>query len=329
MIEIMNGFLFELFLLVAALAVLGKTSSWAVRSSVSLSHVLGIPKLVVSFLVVTAISVLPETVISILSALRGVPSLGLGTLLGSNVADLTFVFGIVALLSRKPLKVESNFISKDYLFLAFLLLPLILGFTGHYSRFDGVILIVSSILFGLVMLETARRTHEKKLTVPNHMSLARAAAVLALSLVFMGTAAHIVVTQGELVATRLFLSPALIGLLVVALGTTLPELLFSVRAVRQSQASLALGDIMGTVIVDATFVLGITAVISPFSFNPRLIIVTGTFMLLAGLFSLGLLRSGKELTKQEGMLLLVFYALFIMIEFSLRNWTPLYPLWSL
>lgn len=322
----MDKILWEAFLFVAALAVLGKTSSWAVRSSVSLSHRLGIPELATSFLIVTAISVLPETTISILSALQGVPSLGLGTLLGSNVADLTFVFGVVALLARKPLKVESQFISKDYLFLAFLTLPLILGFTGHYSRFDGIILVGASVAYTLIMLRTARQAQEKKLANPNHFSLIRALGILALSLILLGVAAHFVVVQGELIANRLFISPALVGLLVVALGTTLPELLFSVRAVRHSHASLALGDIMGTVIVDATLVLGIVAILSPFSFNPRLVIVTGTFMLLAGLFSLGLLRSGKELTKYEAVSLLIFYAIFIVIEFQLRNWTPLIPI---
>jgi len=189
-------------------------------------------------------------------------------------------------------------------------------------RIDGAILIAASVLFAVIMLRTAREKRKKEVQAPPNFSLPISFTILAGGLLLMGAAAYFVVSEGEAIATKLFISPAIIGLLVVALGTTLPELIFSARAVREAHPSLALGDIMGTVIADATLVLGITAAISPFSFNPRLVIVTGTFMLLAGFFSLGLLRSGKELTKPEGALLLVFYAIFIIVEFSLRNWSP-------
>lgn len=314
----------SIFFLAAALFVLGKTSSWAVHSSIALSRHFRIPELAISFLIVTAISILPETVISVISALQGVPSLGLGTLLGSNVADLTFVFGVVALAARRPVAVDSKYISKDYIFLAFLMLPLILGFTGHFSRFDGIVLITASVLFMYIMLLTAQKDRDKiDKSATQRFSFAGSFAVLIASLILLGIAATFVVAQGEAIANKFLISPALVGLLVVALGTTLPELLFSVRAVREQHSSLALGDIMGTVIIDATFVLGLTAVISPFSFNPRLIIVTGMFMLLAGFVSLGFLRSGRQLTQTEGFLLLLFYAIFIMVEFTLRNWSPL------
>lgn len=314
-----------IFVLVLLLIVLGKSAAWAVRAAISLSHAFHWPAFAVSVLVV-AVSILPETIISVLAALNGVPALGLGTLLGSNVADLTLVFGVVALFSRRELKVQSAFIKKDHLYLAFLALPLVLGFGGYYSRFDGVLLVASSVLFLWLMLgKTAGSGLLGRGGSPasiNGFTLAKSAAILLAALLALAVSAYYTVEYAVLLAGRLGVAPALIGLLVVALGTTLPELLFSLRAARNAHTTLALGDILGTVIADATLVLGITAIIHPFSFNPRLVVLTGFFMLLAGMFSLSLLRSGKTLTRSEGGLLVVFYAVFIAVEFMLRDWTP-------
>ena len=311
-----------LFLL---LFVLGKSASWAVRAAISLSQLAGLSELAIGFLVIATISVLPEATVSLFSAFQGVPALGLGTLLGTSVADLTFVLGIVALLSRRPLKVESVFIQKDHLYLGFLLLPLILGFTGYFSRLDGAVLVASGLFFYIYILRTQRRNPDLPLPAHNGRTLLKEGTMLAGSLVLLALSAYYTVEYAELAALRFGINAALVGILAVALGAALPELLFSVQAARHANSSLALGDILGTVITDANIVLGVIILIRPFSFNPRLIILTGVFMLLAGLFSFSLLRSERTLTKQEGVLLLVFYLLFVIVEFTLRDWTPLIP----
>lgn len=317
----MEPLLGNLIVLLLLLLVVGKSAAWAVRGAISLSHAFGWSAFAVSFLVVL-VSILPETIVSVFAAMSGVPALGLGTLLGSNVADLTFVLGMVAIFSAKPLQVESGFIKKDHVYLAFLALPLLLGFTGHYSRVDGILLIVSSIFFLWVMLDKAASAEKMPVNL-NGFTRAKSMSITAAALLALAASAYYAVDYAVRLATGFGVAPALVGLLVVALGTTLPELLFSLRAAQKARASLALGDILGTVIADATLVLGIIAVIHPFSFNPRLIVLTGFFMLLAGIFSLSLLRSGKALTRGEGALLLAFYALFVMVEFMLRDWTPL------
>lgn len=311
----------NLIVLLLLLLVVGKSASWALRGAISLSHAFGWSAFAVSFLVVL-VSILPETIVSVLAAVNGVPALGLGTLLGSNVADLTFVFGVVAIFSARPLRVETAFIKKDHLYLAFLALPLLLGFTGHYSRLDGILLIVSSIFFLWVMLEKTTSARRMPANL-NGFTLAKSISILTAALLLLAASAYYAVEYAVRLAGGLGIAPALVGLLVVALGATLPELLFSLRAARSAAASLALGDILGTVVADATLVLGVTALIRPFSFNPRLIVLTGFFMLLASIFSLSLLRSGKVLTRGEGVLLIAFYATFVAVEFILRDWTPL------
>lgn len=314
----------NLLLLLLLLAVVGKSASWAVRSAISLSRVFGWSEFTISFLIVTFISILPEAIISVLSALNGTPSLGLGVLWGSNFADLTFVLGVVALVARRPVAVDSVFLKKDYLFLAFLLLPLMLGFTGHFSRLDGILLVAGSALFLREMLREKGLPPRQLNHQNNHSrrSLIWSFGLLTASLLILGVAGHYTVETATGIAQLFGVSAALIGF-IVALGTTAPELLFATNAARKAHPTLALGDILGTVIIDATLVLGIIALIRPFSFNPRIAILTGTFVILAGIFSLSMLRSGRELTKSEGALLLAFYAIFIIVEFILRDWTPL------
>lgn len=312
-----NNFIVLLLLLV----IVGKSAAWAVRGAISLSYAFGWSAFAVSFIVVL-VSVLPEAVVSVLSATAGVPALGLGTLLGSNVADLTFVFGVVAVFASKPLRMETAFMKKDHLYLAFLALPLLLGFTGHYSRIDGALLIISSIFFLYVMLERTVGGGKMPQNL-NGFTVAKSVGIMAGALLLLGASAYYAVEHAVRLAEGFGIAPALVGLLVVALGTTLPELLFSLRAARKDHPSLALGDILGTVVADATLVLGIMALVSPFSFNPRLIILTGFFMLIAAIFSLSLLRSGRVLTRGEGAMLIAFYAVFVAVEFLLRDWTPL------
>lgn len=313
----------KILILFLLLVVLGKSAVWAIRASAGLARIAGITEFVIGLVVVTLISVLPETIIALFSAFEGDPALGLGALIGSNVADLTLVFGAVALFAPHAVKAQASLIKKDYLFLTFLLLPLALGFTGSYSRLDGTILIAAGILFFWIMV-AAKRREEIHLPHPiDHRSLDRELLMLLGSIVVMGIASYYAVSYARQIAAIAGIAPALVGLLIIAPGTCLPELIFSVRAIRKGHPTLALGDVLGTVVADATLILGLLALINPFSFNPRIVIVTGIFMLLAGFLFFTLLRSGRKLTRIEGGYLLLFYLLFIIVEFSLRNWTPL------
>lgn len=313
----------QIVILLLLLAVMGKSAAWAIRSAVGLSRLTGLTEFVIGLVVITCISILPEAIISILSAVQGSPALGLGTLIGSNVADLTLVLGAAALVAPRAINAEPAFIKDDYIFLGFLLLPLALGFTGFLSRLDGIILIAASIVFFFIMAKTKRRHAIRMHHTDSGHSILKELPILIISIALMGISAYFAVQYASALAANIGMAPAIIGLLIIAPGTALPELLFAVRAVRRHHNTLALGDVLGTVVADTTLILGIMTLIHPFSFNPRIIIVTGIFMLFAGILFFSFLRSGKKLTRGEGSLLLVFYALFVIVELITRNWTPL------
>jgi len=308
----------NLALFLAFLFVLIKCAGYAIKYSSRLAKVLHFPEFIVSFFIIALISVLPEATISIISALNGKPELGLGTLLGSNVADLTLVFGIVALFSSRGIKIKSKILSNNFYYLILLLFPLILGFDGKFSRIDGLILVLLGALFFAKIYMDSCRFH-KKFNHTKNESFFKSLLFLILSLGIILLSAFLTVKFAVNFANDAKLPAILIGTTIIALGTCLPELIFSIKAVRINHDELALGDMLGTVITDATIILGLVALISPFSYNPYNIYITGTAMFLAGIFVTVFMKSDKSINKKEGITLILFYILFVFIEFYANN----------
>ena len=312
-----------LFLAISLFLVI-KSSSYAIKHASNLAHILKLPKYVVGFMVVAVISILPETFIAINSALGGIPSFGLGTLFGSNVADLTLVFTIIILTTVVGLRVNSKILESNKWYPFFIALPIFAGIDGYYSRPEGVFLIIAG---GIFYYLTFKRNHhdystaEEHSPIHNHNSrnILKNIGFLGLSMAVLLFGSHLTVKYGVSFAQFLKINPILIGMFVVGLGTTLPEMIFSIKAVRNKDNCLALGDILGTVISDATIAVGIVALISPFSFPVRIIYITAMFMVLASILLFHFMRTGKILTKKEAFLLLGFYIVFVIVEYLVNS----------
>ena len=126
--------------------------------------------------------------------------------------------------------------------------------------------------------------------------------------------ANLTVNYGTKLALSLHASSVIIGMFFIGLGAIIPELFFSIKAAKGHQDNLAMGDILGTVIADSTIVVGAMALIKPFSFNPRIIYISGLGMILASFLLFHFMKSDKALTKKEVFRLLLFYAIFILAE---------------
>ena len=308
----------NLILFLAFLVVLVKSSDYAVIYSSRLAKRFHLPEFVVSFFIIAIISALPEATIAIISALDGTPELGFGTLLGSNIADLTLIFGIVALFSSGGLKVKSKILQNNIFYLGLLLLPLILGIDGKFSRIDGAILITSGLIF-LFMIYRESKKFTKKFNHTERGPFLKSSILLLLSLGIALASAKFTVDYAINFAYDINIPAILIGITIIALGTCLPELIISIRAVKKNLDEIALGDILGTVITDATIILGLVALISPFSYELQNIYITGTAMFLAGLTAMIFMKSDQSLNKTEGLLLMLFYVIFVFLEFILTH----------
>jgi len=264
---------------------------------------------------VAVISILPEMFIAVTSAIEGVPSFGLGMLFGSNVADLTLVFAMVVLIAGRSLKVESKIIKNRYLHIGIMSLPILFGLNGYYSRWEGLFLIVLGLAFYYYIF----KNDAYDIDAPREKFKYTDLILLLISMGMLLLGSHFTVKFGVNFANYINFSPVLLGMFVVGLSTTLPELMFSVRAAKHNYDGLALGDILGTVVADATIIVGIIAIISPFAFNPQIVYVAGMFMLFGTVLLFHLMKTGKVLTKKEALSLIVFYLLFVSAELLINK----------
>lgn len=306
----------DFLLLACSLFLVIKSADFAIKYATRVAYILRLPRYVIGFLVVAVISILPETFIAIDSSLRGIPSFGLGTLFGSNVADLTLVFAIIIFSTAGGIKVSSKILEENRWYPLLLAFPIFVGFDGHYSRTEGVFLIAAGLLFYYL---TFKKNYSIEAPTENHHLRRRNILLLIISMAALLLGSHLTVKYGVAFAESVHLNPVLIGMLIVGLGTTLPELFFSLKAVREKESGLALGDILGTVVSDATIAVGIVALISPFYFSQKIVYITAAFMVLASFILLKFMRSGKILTKKEGILLFLFYAVFILTEYTISQ----------
>jgi len=273
---------------------------------------------VVGFLIVAVISIIPETFVAINSAISGVPSMGLGTIFGSNIADLTLVFAIVVLVAGRSLKIESKILKSNLIYPFFFLIPIALGIDGAYNRGEGLCLIIAGVIFYYLAFHQSQEGEEKKSKIKFDKKIKKDILYFVLSLLALLVGSHFIVESGVKIAEYLTISPAVIGLFFIGLGTVIPELLFSISAVKKDQDSLAIGDLLGTVLADATILVGLIAFIKPFEFPIKIIYIAGIFMFAAAFMLYYLMRSGKILSKREGYLLILFWLIFVLMEVTIH-----------
>jgi cation:H+ antiporter len=310
----------NLFIFFVSLFFIIKGATLSTKYSFKIAVSYNVSKYVVGFFVVAIISIIPEALVSINAALQNVSAMGLGTLFGSNIADLTLIFAITVLFARRSLKVESKILKDNAVYPFILLIPIALGIDGFYSRWEGLALIFVGIVFYALSFKREKRARpavieEKKVNTNKKLDFV----YLIIGLVLLLAGSHFVVTSGVEIATLLNLNKAAMGMLFIGLGTTMPELFFCISAVKNNHDSLAIGDVLGTVLADATIVIGILAMVSPFAFPRKIIYIAGLFMVAAAFILFYMMKTGKNLTRSEAILLIFFWVLFVSTELILNS----------
>lgn len=320
----------NLFIFATSLFLIVKGATISTKYSFNIAEKLKISKYIIGFIVVAIISIIPETLVSINTAFQDVPSLGLGTLFGSNIADLTLIFAIIIFVANRGIKVESKILTNNSVYPFFLIVPIILGLDGFYSRVEGIVLIICGVLF--YYLSFKKNTIKKEVSSEEEViedlsngeinkkgKLSKNIWMLLFSMIMLLIGSHFIVVSSINIATYLNISSIIVGVLVLGLGTTIPEFSFCLASIKDNHDSLAVGDLLGTVLADATIVLGILSVINPFSFPARIIYVTGIFMVIASFVLFYFMKTGKVISKKEGYILLFTWILFILIEIFLNR----------
>ncbi len=303
----------NLLLLGLSLYVVAQGAGLATKYAEKVGEGMHLPRYVVGFFVVSFISILPETFVAVMAALNGDPVFGMGALLGSNVADLTVVFTVFAFVAGKSgIRIDKSFYRKIMIYPIFLMIPIILGLDGSFSREEGIVLMLVGLIFSFSVfkrtVDTGGREHM------THRDRILNVIFLIGSMIMLLAGSHFIVSSATDFANHIKVPAILIGILIVSLGTTIPELSFGVKAVKARNYGLAMGDVLGSVLADATMVIGLVAVISPFSFMPRVAYIAGGFMIVSSIVLVILLRSNYRLRRKEGIILLALWIFYIITE---------------
>lgn len=294
-----------------------KSSELAIKSISNIAKILNITEFLISFVIIGLITSLPETSVSVLSAINKVPEIGFGTLLGSNIADLSLILGMTALIGRK-IKIKSKTKLHNVLYLVFALVPIILAYDGILSRNDGLILIVICILFLLHVFKWKHTFSQIKHHYKEKPFLENIFIFLASILILYFSASY-VIKFTQALSSDLEIPAILIALILIALGTCLPELILAIKSIKLKHPDFGLGDILGNVIIDATLILGITSLISPIHLERITVLVTGAFLILTVVMPITMIRYRKALTQKDGFLLILTYILFVFVETSVKG----------
>ncbi len=312
---------FFVFIFVISCIVLSWLSSHLIKSLVQVARYLRWREFIIAFFVMAFAASLPDLFVGLNAVYHRLPELAFGDIIGGNLVDLTLVLAIAVFFGKKGLSTQSDMVQKSAIVTALVaVLPLILIWDGRLDRIDGVILIVTFFLYSWWLFskkERFKKTYKdnNKSSIKGFKSflvnLVNVVVLVALLLV----ASQVVVSSAQFFSSALGISLALVGILIVGLGNCFPEIYFSVVSARREENWLVLGDLMGSVIICATLVLGIIALVLPFEIkNPYPFIAARVFLVIAVVFSLVFIRTGKKLSKKEGLILLFIYIAFLLVE---------------
>jgi cation:H+ antiporter len=308
----------EIVAILAGFALLIWAADRFVSGAAAIATNFGVSTLVVGLTIVGLGTSAPEILVSTIASIDGKPGLAIGNAIGSNITNIGLILGITALVM--PLSVASRTLMREYpLLLGVSLFSLVLVLDEHLGVMDGIILVV--LLTGMLylMYRTARQGADAELAreiiaeMPETMPTRRAVLWLIAGLVGMVIASRLLVWGAVEIAQLLGVSDLVIGLTIVAIGTSLPELATSITSAMKNEADLAIGNILGSNLFNLLAVLPVAGLIAPGTISAEIPLRDMPVMLALTLAIAGVAWSRKgthEITRSDGILLLIGFLVY-------------------
>ena len=305
----------DIIYLLLGFIIIIKGSDMLVDGSVNLAKFLKIPTLVIGLTIVAIATGVPEIAISISSSLKGSNGLLLGNLLGSNIFNILFILGLIAII--KPLYIKKEIILKNY---AFALLSCLVLFIISYdiyfgdslvnviTRTEGILLLCFA---GIFLYSTVLgATLDKNIKVEKGKFSFKDILYIIVGIVLIGLSAEVIVNSAVNISKWLGIGEDLIGLTIIAVGTNLPELVTSIVAVRKGEVDIAIGNLVGTNIYNIFLILGLAATINPITISSNAfidIIVLAITSFIVYIF----IQHKKDINRKEGIIMILLYIIYI------------------
>ncbi len=310
-------FYFYILVFIISLIVLGISSGIVARSFIKLSRVLGMNEYIISFVVMGAITSIPEIFIAIASIITNTPLISIGNILGANFANITLVLGIVALVSG-GIEISGQISKRIFWLSLFLsLLPSVLIFNGGINRSGGIFLCLIFLIY-LILFSSDGKFFERSLSHIPYRPEYFGEAYLSLTNLIFGIPILIlssifITIFGLSLANSLSVDLLFTGVVFLGLLTSLPELFFGLRGAILRHPSLSLGNILAAIVFNGTFIIGMVAIVSQTTIRASgdLFKLNVIFMLVAFLFLSIFSYISSRISRLEGILLILIYLLFI------------------
>ena len=306
----------EYLAIVLGLILLIKGGDWVLEGAVLFSLRLNIPKIIVGMTVVSFATSAPELIVSINAALNGYPDLAVGNIVGSNIANLALVLGIVVFIT--PIKIEKVFYKYDWPAMILVTLLFYFSLKSDYSLslFESVLFIIVLIayLIFLIFYQKSRVNDQEELNVDKSMRYLKILSLIVFGGFFLWLGSEVLIKGSIGLATKLGISERIIGVTIVAFGTSIPELSTSIVAIINKEQNISLGNLIGSNIFDMLGVIGITGILSPIVISDIGLIDSDLIWMLSLAFlilPLVFFPNKMKFGRIEGVILLLFYAFFI------------------
>ncbi len=306
----------NILLLFIGIATLYFGSEWMVRGAFSLALSFSIRPAIVGLTVVAFATSAPELLVSLLAAVRGSSGMSLGNILGSNVANMGLVLGISAL--GEPLAVETRLVRRE--------IPFMIGVSGLFwlmcldgriGRWDGIVLLSALVLFLILGILTANKSNKPR---QGTSGIAEKRTIKYAILILVGTAglivgARLMVDSAVFIARQLGFSEVFIGISILAVGTSLPELATSVLAGIKGEHDISIGNVVGSNIFNICLVIGFIGLFNPLSVDMRLIWFEFPAMFLLCLLLLLICRIKYAVNRLAGFSFVLYFFAFLAMSY--------------
>lgn len=299
----------QLLFLVVGFVMLVKGADWFVEGASKVAEKFGIPQLVIGLTIVAMGTSLPEAAVSTSAALKGSAEITIGNVVGSNIMNVLLILGLTSVIS--PLAVQKSTVRYE--------VPMVIGASallagmgltdGWVGRTDGLILLAGMVLYLLYLLRMSKKGQaviEEGEQADKNDSLFKLVLLILIGGVMIVLGSDITVDAATALARIFGMSERLIGLTIVAFGTSLPELVTSVTAAIKGKADIAVGNIVGSNIFNIFFVVGISAVITPVIYAPNFLVDSIVCIVTGCLLWLLVVRKNK-LQRHGGVIMLLCY----------------------
>jgi cation:H+ antiporter len=299
--------IFDILFIILGVALVLFGADKLTEGAAALARRMNVPEIIIGLTIVAAGTSAPELFVSLVSALNGTPDLAVGNVVGSNTMNCMLIVGCAAMVA--PMTISPSTVKKDIPFsVAASVLLILLAFNSFLGRLDGIILLLGFAVFMTYTLMQAKT--ESSETVKETSPIWKNILFIVFGLAGLVIGSNLFVDSASDVALSLGISEGVVGLTIVAGGTSLPELATSVVAARKGQSAIAIGNVIGSNVFNILFILGLTATISPLEIEGITTIDLAVMLLsvvLVWLFS----RTRYTVERWEGALLLGLYLVYV------------------